>query len=104
MKKIEIISLFGIETEYEERTPPELDVLNSKTINLKFDKLECANEFKHVYENGKEYLSNVLANKNSKKGFKEAKELFMDNVYTEQKNRLEQANKNDKKTTLKTRR
>ncbi len=104
MKKIEIISLFGIETEYEERTPPELDVLNPKVINLKFDKLECANEFKHVYENSKEYLENVLANRKYKKGFNEAKEVFMENVYAEQKNRLEQHHNKDKKTTLKTRR
>ncbi len=103
MKKIEIISLFGLEVEYEERTPPDLDLLNPKKINMKFEKLKCADEFKHVYENSKEYLENILANRKYKRGFQQAKNVLMDNVYAEQKMRIEQ-NKNDKKTTLKTRR
>ncbi len=104
MKKVEIISLFGIDSDYEERTPPNLDLVSIKQINLKFDKLSCTNEFKHIYENSRDYLENVLANRKYKQGFKKSKELFIENVYAEQKMRLEQSAKNDKKSALKTRR
>lgn len=104
MNKVEIISLFGIETEYEDRTPPDLSLISSKSLNLNFNKLNCSNEFKYIYENSHKHLENILANRQSKKGFQKSKESLMEELYAEQKIKLEQDNKNNKKTTLKSRR
>ncbi len=90
--KIELISLFGINPEFEERTPPDLNVVKAKSFNIKFDKLNSAQEFKHVWETAEPLMKTILANKNSKKGFSEAKELAVNAIFAEQKQKLEQEN------------
>ncbi len=103
--KVELISLLGINPEFEERTPPDLGSIKQKSFSIKFDKLNCAKQFKHVWDSNQPLLENVLANKNSKKGFQDAKKLAVDQMFSEKvKVELENKMKNDKKTMLKPRR
>lgn len=79
--EIELISLVGIDPEFEERTPHDLNSLTNKTFHIKFDKLKVAQEFKHVWQNSEELLEDILLNKKNKKGFEQAKKNALDNMF-----------------------
>ncbi len=89
MAKIKLISLYGIEPEFAESTPTDLSKINNKSFVIKFERLESANQFKHVWGKSNNLLANVVKNIHSKKGFAAAKDIAMKNMFNEQKNKLE---------------
>lgn len=103
MAKVKLISLYGIEPEFEKRTPTDLSKINNKSFVIKFDRLNSANQFKHVWGKSNLLLANVVKNIHSKKGFAASKELAMKNMFSEQQNILqnEMAMKKTKTNTLK---
>lgn len=100
MNKVELISLYDIEPEFEERKPPDLEIINQKSFVIQFEKINCAKQFKYIWNNNQQLLENILANKNSKNRFKEAKKLAVEQIFSEEvrnKNTLNNENTNKNK-------
>jgi hypothetical protein len=88
MAKIKLISLYGIEPEFETRKPTDLSKITNKSFVINFERLKTANQFKHVWGKSNMLLANIVKNIHSKKGFNAAKELALKNMFTEQQNKL----------------
>lgn len=88
MAKIKLISLYGIEPEFETRKPTDLSKINSRSFVINFERLKSANQFKHVWGKSNMLLANIVKNIHSKKGFAASKELALKNMFTEQQNKL----------------
>ena len=94
MAKTKLISLYGLEPEFEERTPIDLSQINSKTFIIKLDRLNSAQQFKHVWDGSKELLKNVVDNIHYKKGFSTAKELAQSNMFPSKQNQNDNSLRN----------
>jgi hypothetical protein len=88
MAKIKLISLYGINPEFEKRKPTELSTINNRSFVIKFDRLDTANQFKHVWGKSNLLLANIVKNIHSKKGFAASKELALKNMFSEQNKQL----------------
>lgn len=88
MAKIKLISLYGINPEFETRKPTELSAINNKSFVIKFERLNTANQFKHVWGKANLLLENIVKNIHSKKGFAASKELALKNMFSEKENKF----------------
>ncbi len=88
MAKVRLISLYGINPEFEERKPTDLSKISNKSFVINFERLNTANQFKHVWSKSNILLGNIVKNIHSKKGFAASKELALKNMFTEEQNKL----------------
>jgi len=72
MSNTKLISLFGIDPQYDENSPTDFSQINTKSFSKKYHQLKAAQNFKPVWENSKEILEHIATLK-SKKQLNQAK-------------------------------